>query len=106
MALGFRTVKIRTALVLDKSGGILSKLYLPVKLFIAAPFGSGKQYMPWIHRTDLCRICLKAIEDNDMNGVYNAVAPEHITNKQFMRELCFSLNKPMLLPNIPSLLLK
>jgi hypothetical protein len=104
--LNIRTVKIRTGLVIDKSGGIIPKLVLPVKLFLAAPFGNGKQYMPWIHITDLCGIYLKAIEDNEMHGAYNAVSPQTITNKEFLNELYFVLKRRLILPNLPAIFLK
>jgi uncharacterized protein len=104
--LGIRTVKIRTGLVLTREGGALAKMILPVKLGIGSPLGNGRQYMPWIHIDDLCRMYLKAIEDNGMAGVFNAVAPEHINNKEFTRSLCVAVNRPFWAPNIPAFLLK
>lgn len=104
--IGIRTVKIRTGLVLTKQGGALQKMILPVKLGIASAFGSGNQYMPWIHIDDLCDIYIKAIEDVYMNGAYNAVSPEQITNREFMRTLAKVLNKPFFFPDISSLILK
>jgi uncharacterized protein (TIGR01777 family) len=104
--LGIRTVKIRTSLVLSKKGGALDKLIIPFKWGIGSPSGSGKQFMPWIHIDDLCGIYIKAIEDSKMQGVYNAVAPEHCTNKVFSKTLAEVLKKPFFFPNIPSFLLK
>jgi len=103
---GIRTVKIRTGLVLTKKGGALEKMLVPVKLGLGSPIGSGKQYMPWIHIDDLCNIYMKAIEDTKMEGAFNAVAPEHITNKEFMKTLAEVLKKPFWFPNIPSFVLK
>ena len=103
---GIRTVKIRTGLVLTKKGGALEKMLVPVKLGLGSPIGSGKQYMPWIHIDDLCNIYMKAIEDTKMEGVFNAVAPEHISNKEFVKTLADVLNKPFWFPNIPSFVLK
>jgi len=104
--LGIRTVKIRTGLVLTKQGGVLAKMILPINIGIGSAMGSGRQYMPWIHIDDLCGIYIKAVEDTEMNGAYNAVAPEHKTNKDFTKTLARVLKKPYWFPNIPALLLK
>lgn len=103
---GIRTVKIRTGLVLTKKGGALEKMLLPVKLGVGSPIGSGRQFMPWIHIDDLCNIYIKAIEDTKLKGAYNAVAPEYIRNKEFIRILAKVLNKPFWFPNVPSFVLK
>lgn len=101
-----RTVKIRTGVVLSKDSEALKKMAMPVKMGFGSAIGTGKQYMPWIHIDDLCSVYIKAIEDSNLNGVYNAVSPEYITNKDFMRKLARYYKKPFWFPNIPSLLLK
>lgn len=101
--LGIRTVKIRTGIVLSKQGGVLAKMSVPTKLGIGSAIGSGRQYMPWIHIDDLCGIYVKALEDTQMNGAYNAVAPNQPTNKDFMQTLAHVLKKPFWAPAIPSL---
>lgn len=103
--LGVRVVKIRTGLVLSTEGGALPKLMLPVKLGVGAALGSGNQVYSWIHIEDLCRIYLEAIENENLNGPINAVAPNPVTNKEFTRSLARVLNRPLLLPNIPSFVL-
>jgi NAD dependent epimerase/dehydratase family enzyme len=62
--------------------------------------------MPWIHITDLCGIYLKAIEDDEMKGSYNSIAPEHITNKDFLKAMCNELKRPVFFLNLPTTLLK
>jgi len=104
--IGLRVIKVRTAVVLSPNGGALQSMMNPMKYYFGAVLGSGKQYMPWIHIDDLCEIYCKAIEDKSMCGAYNAVAPEHITNRNFTKILAQSLNKPLLLPAIPSVILK
>ncbi len=101
-----REVRIRTGVVLDEQSGALPKLMLPVKLGMAASLGSGKQWMPWIHYEDLCRIYLKAIEDSDFSGAYNATSPQHSTHKQVLSELSSVLRKPFWLPSVPSFVMK
>jgi uncharacterized protein (TIGR01777 family) len=103
---GVRTVKIRTGVVLSASGGALAKMLVPIKLGIGSALGSGKQYFPWIHIDDLCRIYLKAIGDDTMKGAYNAVSPESLTNEQFTRSIARYLNKPFWFPPVPSFILQ
>ncbi|MFC2081105.1 TIGR01777 family oxidoreductase [Bacteroidota bacterium] len=104
--IGIRTVKIRTGVVLTKQGGALSKIKIPIKAGFGSAMGTGKQYIPWIHIDDLCGIYIKAIEDTKMIGAYNAVAPEHVTNKEFTQTLATSLKKPLWFPNIPAVAMK
>jgi uncharacterized protein (TIGR01777 family) len=104
--IGVRTVKIRTGIVLTKQGGALSKMMTAVKLGLGSAIGSGRQYFPWIHIDDLCGIYIKAIEDTKMEGAYNAVAPEHKTNKEFTHSLAQILKKPFWFPNIPAIMMK
>jgi uncharacterized protein len=103
---GIRTVKIRTGVVLSRQEGALKKMIAPVKMGIGAPLGSGKQYLPWIHIDDLCGIYLKAVEDIQIEGAYNAVAPDHKTNEEFTRTLARVLNKPFAFPNVPAITIK
>ena len=106
--LQFQTLKIpttilRTGIVLSKNGGALEKMNTP--LFLSA-LGTGNQFMPWIHIDDLCNLFIKAIKDNSFTGIYNAVAPEHQTNKSFTKTLGKVLKKSVLPMNAPSFVLK
>ena len=103
--LGIRTVQVRTGVVLNRGAGALSKMMLPIKMFVGSPLGSGKQYVPWIHIEDLCNIFIKSLEDSSMTGAYNAVVPESITNSSFTKILAQQLNKPLFMPNVPSFVL-
>jgi len=105
-SLGIRVVKIRTGIVLSPDGGALSRFVLPAKIGLGSGIGSGEQFMPWIHIDDLCNLYLRAIENDDMEGPYNAVAPEHITSNEFARKVSATLNKPFWLPKIPAIILK
>lgn len=80
--MGKRLVRLRTGIVLGKTGGALAEFKKPLKLGMATILGDGKQVISWIFIDDLCRLYIKAIEDNNMRGVYNAVAPNPVTNKQ------------------------
>lgn len=104
--LNIRTVKIRTGIVLTKQGGALAKIKTIIKKGFGSSLGSGTQYMPWIHIDDLCNIYIKAIENKSMKGAYNAVAPNHVTNKYFTETLARVLKKHIWMPNIPEFILK
>ena len=104
--IGIRTVKIRTGVVLSKKGGALAKLKMPIQLGFGSAIGHGRQYMPWIHMDDLCAIYIKALENKEMNGAFNAVAPEHVTNKALTRKMARALHKPFWFPNIPAFIMK
>jgi uncharacterized protein (TIGR01777 family) len=103
---GVRTVKLRTGIVLARNGGVMARLQLPIRLGLASALGTGKQYMPWIHIDDLCDIYIQAIKNKEMSGPYNAVAPEHVTNKEFTRKAAHVLHKPFWFPRVPAFLLK
>ncbi len=104
--IGVRTVALRTGIVLSNKAKALKKLSLPIKLGLGASLGNGKQYIPWIHIEDLCNMYLKAIEDIQMQGAYNAVAPEYIKHNEWIHQLAERLNKKLWLPNIPAVWLQ
>jgi uncharacterized protein len=100
-----REARIRTGIVLDANGGALPKLMLPAKYGMAASLGSGRQWMPWIHIDDICRIYMKAVDDPGFSGAFNAVAPQHVTQRQMLAEISAALHKPFFLPGVPAVLL-
>lgn len=103
--LNIKVCKIRTGLVLAEKGGMLQELVKPIKLGFGSPFGSGKQWQSWIHIDDLVHIYLFALKNN-LQGVYNAVAPNPVTNKQLTHDVAKTLNKPFFMPAIPTFVLK
>jgi uncharacterized protein len=105
-ALGVRVVKIRIGIVLSRQGGALPKLMIPLKFGVSTPLGSGKQWMPWIHMDDLSGIFLHAIQHQDMSGPFNAVAPGHITNRDFMKELAVHYHRLFIPFGVPAFLMK
>ena len=78
----------------------------PYKYGFGTAIANGKQFMPWIHISDLCELFITAIENKDMQGVFNAVSPEHITNKEFSISLAHRLKKQIWLPNIPKIIIQ
>lgn len=104
--LGLRVVKLRTGVVLDKRGGALPQMAMPVKLFAGAALGSGRQWVPWIHWQDAVDIYLAAIENVNFTGVYNMAAPAPVTNRQLMKAIARQLNRPLWFFGVPALVFK
>lgn len=102
---GVRVVLIRTGVVLGDDGGALAQMLRPFKLGLGGRLGNGRQYMSWIHIDDLTAIMLHAMENQNLRGPINAVAPDPITNNEFTRVLAASLHRPAFLP-VPGLALK
>lgn len=101
-----RIVKLRTGVVLDKKGGALKQLAVPVKLYVGSPLGSGMQWTPWIHWQDTLDMYLHAVERLDFAGVYNMVAPNPVTNKELTVAVAKQLHKPLWAPKVPAFVLK
>lgn len=104
--LNIRTVKVRISVVLSDKGGALAQMAKPINYYVGVALGSGKQFVSWIHLDDLCSIFIKAAEDPSMEGAYNAVSPQVVTNEELTREIAAALEKPLILPNVPSFVLK
>ena len=101
-----RVVKVRTSIVLSEKEGALKKMSEPVKFGIGSPIGTGKQYIPWIHIDDICSVYEFALKNKNINGAYNANAPQHTDNENFTKEIAEVLNKPMFMPNVPGFMMK
>lgn len=103
---GYRTSIVRTGIVLSKKGGMLKRVLPLVNMRFLPLFGNGKHYLPWIHIDDLCSVYLKILSDKGMDGVFNAVGPEHVTYRDFIRTLSSVKNKKILMPPTPELMWK
>lgn len=103
---GVRTVVLRTGFILSGDSEAFKKMVLPTRLGVGSPLGGGRQYLSWIHLDDLCRLYIKALEDSTMQGIYNAVAPEYITNARFMRTLARVMKKPFFFPAVPVFMMR
>jgi uncharacterized protein (TIGR01777 family) len=100
-----RIVKFRTGVVLD-NGGALKKIAMPIKFYVGSPIGNGRQWVPWIHWKDVADMYIYAIENEKIDGVYNMVSPNPLTNKQLTRAVAKQLHKPLWMPNVPAAFLK
>ncbi|WP_425236245.1 TIGR01777 family oxidoreductase [Ulvibacterium sp.] len=102
---GFSVAKIRIGLVMASDGGALPEMAKPIKNYIGTGFGSGEQWQSWIHIRDLARIFLFSAE-NRLQGTYNGVGPNPVTNNKLIKEIAKVLERPLLLPNIPKFVMK
>lgn len=105
LKLNIMVSKIRIGLVLSEKGGALKEIAKPIKLGLGAAFGSGKQWQSWIHIQDLSNLFLYVLQ-NKIEGVYNGVAPNPVTNQELTKTAASVLNKPLFMPNIPKFLMK
>jgi uncharacterized protein len=102
-----RLVKLRIGIVLSKDGGALKEFMNPLRFGIAAILGNGKQIISWIHINDLCNLFVYAIENEQLHGVYNAVAPNPVNNKTLTITLAKKMKGKFYLPvHVPSFILK
>ena len=106
LQLGFRVVKIRIGLILTKNEGALAAMDKPIRFFVGAPLGSGKQWMPWIHLDDVVSIFIAAVENTNMTGAYQACAPFPVTNKFLIKTIAGKINRPVWPIHVPAFVLK
>jgi hypothetical protein len=98
--LNIKIAKIRTGVVYSSKGGALQEIIKPIKLGVGAAFGSGKQQQTWIHLKDVANL-YELVLNNQYQGVFNAAAPEVLSNQELTQKIAKKLNKPLFLPNIP-----
>jgi uncharacterized protein (TIGR01777 family) len=89
-----RKVALRIGLALGPHGGGLGTLSALTRWFLGGTVASGRQYISWIHIMDLNGMFVRAVEDPEMVGAFNATSPNPVTNSLFMRELRRALHRP------------
>ena len=105
--LGKRLVKLRIGIVLSNEGGAYPEFKKPLKFGLATILGNGKQIVSWIHIDDLVRAILFAMENKKMEGVYNAVAPHPVSNKELVLEIARKVRGRSYIPvHVPTFALK
>jgi uncharacterized protein len=103
---GIRLVKLRIGIVLSKDGGAMKEFLKPLKFGVAAILGNGKQMISWIHIDDMVNMFITALENDQLSGVYNAVAPYPVSNKTLTLQLAKTRNKFFIPIHVPSFFLK
>lgn len=101
-----RTAILRIGIVLSTQGGALAKMLPSYKVRTGAYFGSGEQYYSYIHIGDLCQMFIHAIENENVEGTYNAVAPNPVTNKYLAEAIGKAMNKSVFLIPAPAFALR
>jgi hypothetical protein len=100
-----RLVILRFGIVLAEGGGVLGKMLPVFQSFMGGPIGSGSQWVSWIHRDDLVKLIITALQSDKIQGVYNATAPHPVTMQQLAQGLGEVVNRPSWLP-VPSFVLE
>ena len=95
---GVRNVFVRPAVVLGRQGGMIQQIFLPFFMGVGGRMGAGNQPMAWVHVKDLCGIIVHAVENDKVEGVLNAVAPQIITNQEFVSAFGSALHRPVFFP--------
>ncbi len=88
-------------MVLGRDGGLIKNMYLPFYLGVGGPIGNGNQWFPWIHVEDIAGVYCHAIENENVKGVLNGVAPQTVTNGEFAKALAGAMWRPAIIP-VPS----
>jgi uncharacterized protein (TIGR01777 family) len=104
-AAGVRVVRLRTAPVLHREGGLLKPQLLPYRLGIAGRFGGGRQYVPWIALEDWLSAVAFLLHRDDVAGPVNMVSPTQVTNAEFTKAVGRAVHRPTIMP-IPGLALR
>ncbi len=105
-AMGIRTVTLRIGIVLEQSGGALREIIRPLRWGIGAYFGDGQAWYSWIHRDDVCRMFLWAMDTTGAEGIYNAAAPNPVRNRELVRATARAMGRRALLMPAPVLALR
>ena len=89
-----RKVMLRIGFVLGRYGGAMPILTKFTKWFLGGQAGNGQQFISWIHLEDLMRMCWGCMDQDNLTGTFNAVAPNPVRNSEFMHELRHVLHRP------------
>jgi len=101
---GTRLVILRLGIVLGQ-GGAIAKMIAPFKLFAGGPLGTGRQWFSWIHRDDLVNLIIQALTQSEMEGVFNATAPNPVRMSELAKTMGEIMQRPSWLP-VPSFALE
>ncbi len=105
-ALGIAVARLRFGVVLGRDGGALPSLARPVRWFVGARLGSGRQWVSWIHVHDLLELLLFVLDRADIRGPLNATAPSPVRHAELMRTLAGVLRRPLWPLPVPAWLLR
>jgi len=101
-----RLAIIRVGIVLSTKGGALEKIAMSFKARVGSYFGDGQAYYPWIHIDDMARMFAYAVEQENVTGIYNGVAPNPVTNKEFVQTIPKALDIKAAIVPTPEIAIK
>ena len=104
--LSIRTVIFRIGVVLGREGGALAELLKPLRFGLGVYFGDGKAWWSWVHRDDVCRAILWAMEHPEVAGTYNLVAPSPVRGKELVKSTARARKQWALFLPAPAFLLR
>ncbi len=104
--LGKRLIILRIGIVLSNNGGAYAEFKKPLRFGMASVLGSGKQVVSWIHIIDLVNLFIYGLETENINGVYNAVAPQPATNEALIKEIAKARGGSFITAHVPQIALK
>jgi uncharacterized protein len=105
-ALGIRTVKLRIGVVLATEGGALAEFVKPLRFGLGTYFADGQAWYSWIHRDDVCRAFVWALENESVEGIFNAVAPQPVRNRDLVQATARAMRQPVLMLPAPAFALR
>jgi len=91
---GVRVVNLRFGIVLGAGGGALPKMAFPFRFFTGTTFGSGNQWISWVHLLDVLEIVRFVIRHSEIQGPVNVVSPKPISHKEFIRNIAAVTGRP------------
>lgn len=95
--MGIRTVIFRLGVVLGKDGGAFPRMVLPFRLGLGGPLGNGEQAFSFVHIEDVMNAFMFALENKNVYGIYNVVAPDYINGKDMAKAIGDCLKRPAFL---------
>lgn len=98
MSAGIRVVRMRTAVVLAKTGGALKSMLPAFRLGLGGPLGNGQQWFSWIALYDHVRVFLHVLNTDSLTGPVNSSSPEPVRQNDFARTLGKVLSRPAIVP--------
>ena len=105
-SMGIRVVKLRIGIVLSTFGGALKEFLTPLKFRVASILGNGNQKISWIHVDDLCNMILFMLSQTELNGIFNAVSPNPVSNRALMLALArYKFDHRFIPMHVPAFLL-
>ena len=100
-----RSVQLRIGVVIGPESEAVTRMALPYRFFVGGPIGSGRQWLPWVHRDDVMGMIRFVLNHADVEGPVNVTAPEPVRNREFARTLGQVLHRPAWLP-VPAIALR